>query len=82
MNYEQIYSIDELRTICKKEGQFDGFILIGNYARSSKYIEYDESEEMWMIDNMIDDSREELTESEMAETNIALAMRNGRFYAY
>ena len=77
----KINSIDELRSLTIDK-TFDGFILFGGIARSSKSLEYDTDLKHWMIINEIDDTWKEMTELEFQNSTIAFAINKGSFYSY
>lgn len=78
----QINSIEELMSALNK-GQHDFFISNG-ILKSSKYIELDENDNFYIV-NEIDDSEQTLNEEELFNrdyTNIGFAIENGQFYMY
>lgn len=84
MNYRKVTSIDELKKMIE-EGYHDFFIMLNFGLRSSKTIDYSEEASLFYVENEIDDSEQELTESEMMDencTNIGKAIKCGAFYAY
>jgi hypothetical protein len=76
----QIKTIEQLKELAKDEDGVDCFILLNGGLRSSKHIRYYPDDNSFFVLNLIDDSEQELTESQIldsAYTNIGEAMRKG-----
>ena len=74
----RIRNIEQLKELAKNG--LDCFILLNGGLRSSKFIQYDPDEKSFYVFNLIDDTEQELTESQILDsnyTNIAEAMRKG-----
>ena len=74
----RIRNIRQLKELAKKG--LECFILLNGGLRSSKYISYNPDGKKFYIFNYIDDSEQELTESQLLDseyTNIAEAMEKG-----
>ena len=74
----QIRTIAQLKELAK-DG-LDCFILLNGGLRSSKHIRYYPDDNSFYVLNLIDDSEQELTESQILDssyTNIGEAMRKG-----
>ena len=74
----RIRTIEQLKELAKKG--LECFILLNGGLRSSKYISYNPDGNKFYIFNYIDDSEQELTESQILDseyTNIAEAMEKG-----
>jgi len=74
----RIRTIAQLKELAKKG--LECFILLNGGLRSSKYISYNPDGNKFYIFNYIDDSEQELTESQLLDseyTNIAEAMEKG-----
>lgn len=81
--YKRIASIEQLKELAKNGA--DCFILLRGCLRSSKHIWYYPEENRFDVFNDIDDSEEELTESQIldgAYTHIGEAMMNGTLFYY
>ncbi len=79
---KQINSIEDLIAEIQL-GNHDFFISNG-ILKSSKYIELDENDNFYIV-NEIDDSEQTLNEEELFNrdyTNIGFAIENGQFYMY
>ena len=75
---KRIRTIEQLKGLAK-DG-LECFILLNGGLRSSKYICYHPEDNSFYILNYIDDSEQELTESQLLDseyTNIAEAMEKG-----
>jgi uncharacterized protein YaaR (DUF327 family) len=74
----RIRTIEQLKELAKKG--LECFILLNGGLRSSKYISYNPDGNKFYVFNYIDDSEQELTESQLLDseyTNIAEAMEKG-----
>ena len=74
----RIKKIEQLKELAK-DG-LDCFILLNGGLRSSKHISYHPDDNSFYVLNLIDDSEQELTESQIldsAYTNIGEAMKKG-----
>ena len=74
----RIRKIEQLKELAK-DG-LDCFILLNGGLRSSKYIRYCPDDNSFYVLNLIDDSEQELTESQILDseyTNIGEAMKKG-----
>ena len=74
----RIKTIEQLKELAKNG--LDCFILLNGGLRSSKYIRYCPDDNSFYVLNLIDDSEQELTESQIldsAYTNIGEAMKKG-----
>ena len=75
---KRIRNITQLKELAKNG--LECFILLNGGLRSSKYISYNSDDNSFYILNYIDDSEQELTESQLLDseyTNIAEAMEKG-----
>ena len=80
----RVESINHLKQLCT-EGRHEYYIMLNFGLRSSKYIVYDEYNRLFNITNEIDDTYEELTETQVQDqkiTNIGDAIKKGAFYIY
>ena len=76
----RIKTIEQLKELAKDENGLDCFILLNGGLRSSKHIRYFPDDNSFYVLNLIDDSEQELTESQLLDskyTNIAEAMEKG-----
>ena len=76
----RIKTIEQLKELAKGEDGLDCFILLNGNLRSSKHIKYYPDDNRFYVLNLIDDSEQELTESQIldkAYTNIGEAMKKG-----
>ena len=74
----RVRTIDQLKELAKNG--LDCFILLNGGLRSSKHIRYYPDDNSFYVLNLIDDSEQELTESQIldsAYTNIGEAMKKG-----
>ncbi len=74
----RIRTIEQLKELAKNG--LDCFILLNGGLRSSKHIRYFPDDNSFYVFNLIDDSEQELTESQIldsAYTNIGEAMKKG-----
>jgi uncharacterized protein YaaR (DUF327 family) len=74
----RIRTIEQLKELAKKG--LECFILLNGGLRSSKYISYNPDGNKFYVFNYIDDSEQELTESQLLDseyTNIAEAIEKG-----
>ena len=75
-----IRTIEQLKELAKRESGLDCFILLNGCLRSSKHIRFYPDDNSFYVLNLIDDSEQELTESQIldkAYTNIGEAMKKG-----
>jgi hypothetical protein len=76
----RIRTIEQLKELAKDGDGLDCFILLNGGLRSSKHIRYYPDDNSFFVLNLIDDSEQELAESQIldsAYTNIGEAMRKG-----
>jgi hypothetical protein len=76
----RIMTIEQLKELAKGENGLDCFILLNGNLRSSKHIRYYPDDNSFFVFNLIDDSEQELTESQIldsAYSNIGEAMNKG-----
>ena len=77
---KRIRTIEQLKELAKDENGLDCFILLNGGLRSSKHIRYYPDDNNFYVLNLIDDSEQELTESQIldsAYSNIGEAMKKG-----
>jgi len=77
---KRIRTIEQLKELAKRESGLDCFILLNGGLRSSKHIRYWPDDSSFFVLNLIDDSEQELTESQIldgAYSNIGEAMKKG-----
>ena len=77
---KRIGTIEQLKELAKDETGLDCFILLNGGLRSSKHIRYWPDDNSFFVLNLIDDSEQELTESQIldgAYSNIGEAMKKG-----
>ncbi|MBM4103155.1 MAG: hypothetical protein FJ263_03770 [Planctomycetes bacterium] len=77
---KRIKTIEQLKELAKADNGLDCFILLNGGLRSSKHIKYYPDDNSFFVLNLIDDSEQELTESQIldgAYTNIGEAMKKG-----
>jgi hypothetical protein len=77
---KRIRTIEQLKELAKGEDGLDCFIMLNGNLRSSKHIKYYPDDNSFCVFNFIDDSEQELTESQIldkAYTNIGEAMKKG-----
>ena len=79
-DYLLIESLEDLKEYLKDGECHEFFIWLG-ICRSSKAMTYDGDDCFWVL-NEIDNTEEQLTTAELIESNIGIAIKNGRFYAY
>ena len=75
---KRIKTIEQLKHLAK-DG-LECFILLNGGLRSSKYISYNPDDNSFYVLNYIDDTEQELTETQLLDksyTNIAEAMKKG-----
>jgi hypothetical protein len=75
-----IRTIEQLKELAKDEDGLNCFILLNGGLRSSKHIRYYPDDNSFYVLNLIDDSEQNLTESQIldkAYTNIGEAMKKG-----
>ena len=76
----RIKTIKQLKELAKDENGLDCFILLNGGLRSSKHIRYYPDDNSFYVLNLIDDSEQELTESQILGrecSNIGEAMKKG-----
>ncbi|HML73160.1 MAG TPA: hypothetical protein PKB02_01565 [Anaerohalosphaeraceae bacterium] len=69
-----------LKDLAQNENGLDCYILLNGGLRSSKHIKYYPDDNSFFVLNLIDDSEQELTESQIldsAYSNIGEAMKKG-----
>ena len=77
---KRIRTIEQLKELAKKESGLDCYILLNGNLRSSKHIRYYPDDNSFYVLNLIDDSEQELTESQIFDSgysNIGEAMEKG-----
>jgi hypothetical protein len=77
---KRIRNIEQLKKLAKNENGLDCFIMLNGGLRSSKHIRYYPDDNSFFVLNLIDDSEQELTESQIldgAYSNIGEAMKKG-----
>jgi len=77
---KQIRTTEQLKELARREIGLDCFILLNGGLRSSKHIRYYPEDNSFFVLNLIDDSEQELTESQIldsAYSNIGEAMKKG-----
>ena len=77
---KRIRTIKQLKQLAKTDNGLDCYILLNGGLRSSKHIRYYPDDNSFFVLNLIDDSEQELTESQIldiAYTNIGEAMKKG-----
>ena len=75
----RVTTIQQLKELAKDDG-LDCYILLNGNLRSSKHIRYYPDDNSFYVLNLIDDSEQELTESQIldgAYSNIGEAMKKG-----
>jgi len=75
----RITTIQQLKELAKDDG-LDCYILLNGGLRSSKHIRFHPDDNSFYVFNLIDDSEQELTETQIldsAYTNIGEAMKKG-----
>ena len=80
MYYTKINSIEELKDKAKDGADF--VINLGGGIRSSKYLQYipeQKNKKFWLW-NLVDDTTESLSESELLQHNIGIAMKHDNLY--
>jgi len=76
----RITTIEQLKELARAENGLDCFILLNVGLRSSKYIRYWPNDNSFFVLNFIDGSEQELTESQILDSeysNIGEAMKKG-----
>ena len=76
----RIRTIEQLKELAMDEDGLDCFILLNGSLRSSKHIRYYPDDNSFFVLNLIDDSEQKLTESQILDsacTNIGEAMSKG-----
>ena len=77
---KRIKEISQLKELAKADNGLDCYILLNGCLRSSKHIRYHLDDNSFFVLNLIDDSEQELTESQIldsAYSNIGEAMKKG-----
>jgi hypothetical protein len=77
---KRIKKISQLKELAKADDGLDCYILLNGCLRSSKHIRYYPDDNSFFVLNLIDDSEQELTESQIldsAYSNIGEAMKKG-----
>ena len=77
---KRIRTIEQLKELAKDKNGLDCFILLNGGLRSSKHIRHWPDDNSFFMLNLIDDSEQELTESQIldsAYSNIGEAMKKG-----
>ena len=77
---KRIKTIEQLKELARDENGLDCFILLNGNLRSSKHIRYWPDDNSFFVLNLIDDSEQELTESQIldgAYSNIGEAIKKG-----
>jgi hypothetical protein len=77
---KRIRTIEQLKELARDETGLDCFILLNGGLRSSKHIRYYPDDNSFFVLNLIDDSEQELTESQIldsAYSNIGEAIKKG-----
>jgi len=77
---KRIKTIEQLKELAKRDSDLDCYILLNGGLRSSKCIRYYPDDNSFYVLNLIDDSEQELTETQIldkAYTNIGEAMEKG-----
>ena len=77
---KRIRTIGQLKELAKDESGLDCFILLNGCLRSSKHIRYYPDDNSFFVLNLIDDSQQKLTESQIldgAYSNIGEAIKKG-----
>ena len=79
----QVESLEHLKQLCL-DNKSEYFIKLG-FGRSSKHIEYSESDDKWYIYNEMDDTEQVLSSKKLFDkdlTNIGYAINTKKFYCY
>ena len=77
---KRIKTIEQLKELAKTDNELDCYILLNGGLKSSKHIRYWPDDNSFFVLNLIDDSEQELTESQIldsAYSNIGEAMKKG-----
>ena len=77
---KRIRTIEQLKELARDETGLDCYILLNGGLRSSKHIRYYPEDNSFFVLNLIDDSEQELTESQIldsAYSNIGEAIKKG-----
>lgn len=77
---KRIRTIKQLKELSTADNGLDCYILLNGGLRSSKHIKYYPDDNSFFVLNLIDDSEQELTESQIldgAYSNIGEAMQKG-----
>jgi len=76
----RIRTIAQLKELAKRDSGLDCYILLNGRLRSSKHIRFHPDDNSFYVLNLIDDSEQELTETQIldsAYTNVGEAMKKG-----
>lgn len=73
----KIESIKQLKDAIE-EGHNE-FVIFNGLIRSSKFINFGEEKDFFIL-HLIDDFEEEVDEEELSDSNIGRAIKNGTFY--
>jgi hypothetical protein len=82
---KRIKKMAQLKELAKADNGLDCYILLNGCLRSSKHIRYYPDDNSFFVLNLIDDSEQELTESQIldsAYSNIGEAMEKGCLIMY
>jgi hypothetical protein len=77
---KRITTIGQLKELAKADNDLDCYILLNGDLKSSKHIRYYPDDNSFFVLNLIDDSEQELTESQILDSaycNIGEAMKKG-----
>jgi len=77
---KRIKTIEQLKELAKTDNGLDCYILLNGGLKSSKHIRYWPDDNSFFVLNLIDDSEQELTESQIldsAYSNIGEAIKKG-----
>jgi len=77
---KQIKTIEQLKHLASRVSGLDCYILLNYGLKSSKFIRFFPDDNSFFVWNLIDDSEQELTESQIldsAYTNIGEALKKG-----
>ena len=77
---KRIRTIEQLKELAADENGLDCYILLNGCLRSSKYIRYYPDDNSFYVLNLIDDSEQELTDTQILDSeysNIGEAMEKG-----
>lgn len=80
-----VTNIEQLKKDANKDGGQGFYIALKGGIRSSKHISWDEYEKTFWVLNEVDDSEQELAETELMDesiTNIGKAIKQSAFFRY